>query len=371
MGNRIGVITYWRIYNIGSYLQAFALQQVLKRAGFNPCVIVVQDNSKLDRLKSKSKLLFKLLCHPLYLPSFLELRKMGRQTISDISSTAKLKFDKDEKLVDVVTTNSKHLRMIAKSDDYVAFICGSDQIWNPLGFELRDYKYLKFAPSNKRIAYAPSFGINYVPSYNIKQVTKGLKGMKSISVREMQGAQIIEQLIQLKVPVVLDPTFLLSKEEWQKWELAIDIPEEYVVCFFLSEPSKETLIEVERLGEGKSIVCFPKSYGLENNKNVICLPVGPLEFLYVIDHASVVCTDSFHGVALSTVYEKPVVVFRRTHKSEYNQFSRIENILRLTNNTASIFGEDGYIGPSVPDITKVEFEKEKSINYLIKAIKDE
>lgn len=371
MGNKVGVITYWGIYNIGSYLQAFALQHVLKQIGYEPCIIQVQDKGMLAKMKSKSGLLLKLLLYPSYIPKFLELRRMGLRTISDVSSIAKRKFEENQRLVNVIQSSTEELRHFARTDEFVAFICGSDQIWNPLGFEFRGYKYLDFAPKNKRVAYAPSFGISYVPAYNTMQVKKGLNNMRSISVREKEGAMIVEQMIGKKPPVVLDPTLLLRKEDWERWETIINIPDDYMVCFFLSEPGADVLTEIERLGKRKKVVCFPKSYGIESRCDAQILSVGPLEFLYVIHHASVVCTDSFHGVALSSVYEKPIVVFKRSHKGEYNQFSRIENLLELTNNTKCVFGSDSYNGPSSSDNKRIQIEREESMEYLTKAIKNE
>lgn len=370
MNNRVGVITYWGIYNIGSYLQAFALQQLLIKNGYNPCIIQIQ-SSNFSKIKSKLKLLIKLIFNPLHINDFFELRRMGLRTINDVPSDTRIKFENDQKLVDTLKSDMSRLRRLSRNDEFIAFICGSDQIWNPLGFDSRDYKYLSFAPKHKRVAYAPSFGIDYVPSYNRKSVIKGLIGMRSISVRERQGAKLIEQLIGEKVQVVLDPTLLLTKEEWQKWESDISLPDDYVVFFFLSQPDDETIKEVKRLGVGKKIVCFHKAYALDGYDSAITMSIGPRDFLSVINKASVVCTDSFHAVAISTIYSKPLVVFRRTHKNTYNQFCRIENLLELTHNEQCIYGTDGYKGPSVSDNTNIDIEKEKSITYLMKAIKNE
>lgn len=368
MRNRIGVVTYWGIYNFGSFLQAFALQQVLKDMGYKPCIIQVQEKGRMERIKSKTKLLIKLLCHPTYISNFLDLRRMGLRTISDVSAEAKMKFEADQKGVDVIRADYGELRNLARTVDFCAFICGSDQIWNPLGFEFRDYKYLGFAPRTKRIAYAPSFGINYIPSYNRRQVIKGLEGMSSVSVREKEGAQVIEKLIGEKVPVVLDPTLLLHKAEWSVFESKVDLPDEYVVCFFLSRPTDGVLEEVERQRSGKQIVCLPKSYDFSQLGNCTTISVGPREFLHVISKASVVFTDSFHGVAISTIYERPIVVFRRTHKAEYNQFSRIENLLELADNHKCVYGSGNYCGPSYSNNSKIEDARRYSLNYLKDAI---
>jgi hypothetical protein len=102
---------------------------------------------------------------------------------------------------------------------YDAFVAGSDQIWHPVwGEGLFDKYFLSFAAPGKRIAYAASFGVPHIPEERMKLFTEYLKGMDYISVREQSGARIVKQLIGKDVPVLVDPTLLLSRDEWQRIE---------------------------------------------------------------------------------------------------------------------------------------------------------
>lgn len=369
MSKRVGVVTYWGIYNIGSYLQTFALQKVLMRLGYEPCVLMCKKEDRLSIVKRKIRLIIKLITHPSSIHSFLELRRMGLSSISVIPEITKRKFVEDEADVRVVSTSEAELRK--ESNDYFAFICGSDQIWNPLGFEFRGYKFLKFAPRHKRIAYAPSFGIDYIPSYNIADVKNGIKGMSSISVREPQGAKIVEDLTGNKCPIVLDPTLLLGGEEWLSYEKQInELPERYSLCFFLNAPSAETVKSIQRLSQSVPILCFPDIYGFSIEPRASKVRIGPKEFIYAIRNAETVFTDSFHGTAFSIIFNKRFVVFKRAHKDTYNQFNRIENILELSGKTAAICNNepDYQICNSNVDMQALYHKVEYSINYLKNAL---
>src|SRR5699024_3680826 len=108
----------------------------------------------------------------------------------------------------------KTLKRIGNSDDYVAFITGSDQVWGGHFVEQTYGNFLEFAPKKKRISYAASFGSNKIANYNVSKYRKGVNGIKSISVREDAGVEVIKQLTGQEVVKMPDPTILLSIDEW-------------------------------------------------------------------------------------------------------------------------------------------------------------
>lgn len=98
---------------------------------------------------------------------------------------------------------------------------GSDQIWNPDFWFVRealDFYFGTFAEPQKRIAYAASIGVDQIPKELEDKYIQELSALKSISVRETQGAQIIQNLTGRSVPVVLDPTMLLTEQAWTALE---------------------------------------------------------------------------------------------------------------------------------------------------------
>lgn len=67
----------------------------------------------------------------------------------------------------------------------------------------------------KRVSYAASFGVSMIPENQIGDYTKALLEFKRISVREDAGASIIKKLCNREAQVVLDPTLLLDKCQWE------------------------------------------------------------------------------------------------------------------------------------------------------------
>ena len=100
-----------------------------------------------------------------------------------------------------------------------AFICGSDQIWNPSSFWFVPTNYLEFAPKGKRIAYAPSVGMKNIPEkfhQNLRLWFERLREIDFLSSREKASSRMIERITGRKVATVLDPTLLVTPEEWLK-----------------------------------------------------------------------------------------------------------------------------------------------------------
>lgn len=89
------------------------------------------------------------------------------------------------------------------ADEYDYFVTGSDQVWNPHYADLEKL-FIKFAPSEKRIAYAASISCPEVPQDKLQAFIDGVNGMKEISVREQAGADLIQQLTGRRVQVVMN-----------------------------------------------------------------------------------------------------------------------------------------------------------------------
>lgn len=133
---------------------------------------------------------------------------------------------------------------------YDYFVAGSDQIWNPYLVK-NSTEFLQFADRNKRIAYAASFGVSEIPADKVEIVKKGLEGIDYISVREQAGAKIVKDLTGRDVPVLVDPTLLLTSEEWEK---VMERPvwyrdEKYILVYFLSKLPDKIKKDIQNLAE--------------------------------------------------------------------------------------------------------------------------
>jgi hypothetical protein len=269
---------------------------------------------------------------------------------------------------------------------YDAFICGSDQIWNPFicksnGQAWNEPAYfLTFAPEAKRISYAPSISVPAIPAKLRAEMTALLHEIPYLSTRERQGATLIRELTGREAQVVLDPTLLLSREQWNKVAVAPDVREPYMLAYFLGERGSgdEYRQFAHRLSEttGYRIVLLSREMDASERADTLCCyDAGPAEFLGLVRHASCICTDSFHGTIFAINYGKPFYVFERPGSSGARSMaSRIYSVLDMFGLTARLLQPQSPL-PSDPyamDYPRVETilrdEREKSMRYLRNAL---
>lgn len=251
--------------------------------------------------------------------------------------------------------------------DYV--VCGSDQIWNP-EFAGRDYYFGTFAPPEKRIAFSASFGVSEISEEKKEFYKKHLSEMKAISVREQAGVEIVKELTGRDATLLVDPTMMLSKKEWQEISKKpkFKVPEKYIFTYFLGEVPEETRNFINKVAKEENMEII----NLEAKKpNNYWYRTGPSEFVWLIEHSSLALTDSFHGSVFSVINDVPFVVFDRVENIE-NMSSRIDTLLSTLKLEDRRFGalveeklfEKNY--SHIPEI--LEREKKKAIDFLKKAM---
>ena len=209
------------------------------------------------------------------------------------------------------------------ADEYDYFVTGSDQVWNPY-FADFEKLFIKFAPREKRIAYAASISCPEIPSKDLQGFIDGINGMKAISVREQAGAELIEQLTGRKVEVVADPTMLVAAEKWR--EIArkpswLKGDEKILTTYFLGKRPDEVINRLA-MEHGLKVVNILDEHVFEH------YAVAPEEWLWLIDHAKLMYTDSFHGTVFSILFRRPFVVAERIGDGCVNKMtSRIDTLL--------------------------------------------
>ncbi len=219
-------------------------------------------------------------------------------------------------------------------DDFYAFIVGSDVVWNPclhnnvndLGF------FLAFTKEGvKRIAYAPSFGITELPGCCKNDLKDLLVGFKAISVREESGAKLIKKEADMEVPVVLDPTLLLSKEEYEQVAvIPANLPKKYLLVYKFGD-LKYVDDHIDYLSKKYNlpIVFVPSNY---KTKYAPRYDFGPREFLGAIQNARLVISDSFHCTIFCLINHIPFLTFYRTMPQPGKDInSRMIDLLKLVN----------------------------------------
>lgn len=269
----------------------------------------------------------------------------------------------------------------ADAPKYDAYVCGSDQVWNPLIFEEKAFDpafFADFAKSGRRIAYAPSFGINSIPVEKREQLKRYLEKFDCLSVRERQGEKIIRELTGRDALTVLDPTLLLTAEDWEPYLSAPIFSEPYILCYFITSGAKyKEFVQAIQKKYELPVVSLCGSRRIVPQTRYSVLDAGPKEFLRLFADAAVICTDSFHGTVFSVNFEKEFFCFKSTTNTEMAVNSRLYNILdklgllfRMFSHTMDYHEFRKRIGQEavVIDYSQVHAilreERDKSIRYL-------
>lgn len=319
---KIDIITCHNVYNFGASLQAYALSHYL---------ITIDHDVRIIDYK------------PLYRQGFYSLTainnpKYDRPIIRQLYILAKLwgriKTLKQKNLFDKFTKNYLPLTDRYNSYDELSenppladlYITGSDQIWNTFFQTGRDEAfYLSFVKSNaKKISYAASFTVENIQPEFRDFVKTHLQGLNSISVREKSALKILSSFgIQSGVHVC-DPVFLLPRNHWNNLSsLSTLMVKEHILVYECSfNPLIRRTAETLRQITGYKIAFLGKWDAAD-----VSIPYSdPIDFLYCVNNAKYVITDSFHATAFSIIFEKPFFVAERTEPLN----SRIHDLLHLT-----------------------------------------
>lgn len=211
------------------------------------------------------------------------------------------------------------------SREYDLFFAGSDQIWNYRfpSTRFQDY-FLKFAESGKKVAYSASFGVAEIPPQWQQCYRDGLSDFSRISVREDAGQRIVSQLLGVDAPVLIDPTMLLTREEWLRVakKPRVDCSRPYVLKYYLGEESGED--KIDRWAEENGYAVYP----LLDDQIPALYSAGPGEFLSLIANAALVASDSFHAIVFSIIFQRPFLVYSRRGSEEVTTMtSRLDTLL--------------------------------------------
>ena len=362
--------------NFGSVLQVYALCEAVKKLGYNSEVVWQDGNMSKNfdiRPNKAIKTAFRLVMHPSLLWSTL---KMIREVKSQVIDERKVK-----KFDDFVATHfiqsfysAEEMEKMAAANKFCKFLCGSDQIWCTTTLYPDPMMYLRFVPKETRVAYAPSLGRNYIPDYNKKILRKFINDVPCLSVREDEGHRLIKELTGRDALVVADPTLLLKSADWDKLKIDIETPVDYVLCYFLDEPSQDVKTSVCQYAHksDKDIVILGTMGNLDYPKDRVHHPIaGPGEFLSLISKASMVITDSYHGMLFAINYHKKFWSVERAY-SQFDQSSRQLTVLnRLSMEERYVNGNINFTDADI-DYTAVQAKIDEfvalSINYLKKSL---
>ena len=304
---KVGIITFTEGYNYGNKLQNYALRRYLENnfdsevKTVNNCVVQGSRWSKMRLLLAWSIPSRK---HYMYWKRLIRFKKFNKQYLN---------FTKEK-----LTTSSKEFFEVD------SFVCGSDQIWNPNYYDSIDMLTGNLPIPKRSVSYAASFGVNEIPRSKEEKFAKALKNLEAISVREEQGVTICKELGSTECRVNIDPTFLLSKDEWLKVvrKPNKEIPEKYVVTYFLGTIEEEN----EKLINDYCVENNVKRIDLNSVNALEWFDITPFEFLYLIKNSEFVFTDSFHASVFSIIFGKRFLTADRVSNNNNQMNSRIDTL---------------------------------------------
>ncbi|MBQ6791394.1 MAG: polysaccharide pyruvyl transferase family protein [Paludibacteraceae bacterium] len=340
--------------NYGNRLQNYALQTVVERLGFDVETI---NDCRYQQSEIRWKLLLKDILH--CVSRFRYRPNVHKKRIYFWSWVRRYR-----KYTSYQILNDADYERIKDKYDY--FITGSDQIWRPIiPATSNSASFLQFASPEKRIAYAPSFGMRFkeFPEEKIKEYTKWLsEDWKALSVREKEGAEIVKALTGKIIPVLLDPTMLLTSDDWAKIAHFRQTPKHYLLVNCLRTDKYMDYARKIAKEHGWEII------DIENNPRYT--GCGPSEFIYYISHADHVLTNSFHCNVFAFLFHKNVTYYMSDDVQTKKISSRIETLLELTGLKVDLSNE--YVEYPAIDWavyeSNLKTKRNEAISYLSNAL---
>jgi len=305
---KLGTISY-NIYcnftNYGSALQTWALHQAIKKLGLNPvlvdyCPDILADKDPLNpfgNMWDKDD----------------ESRRMVEMTLPAIRINYE-KFDRffHERFdrTKIAYTSANFNSVMSEVD---SFVCGSDTIFCPDEFGFDDGYYANYkCMKGNSVAYAPSFGDPHFSEEDYMKLNALLQNFKALGLREQMMIPYVREHVTVPVEKVIDPTLLLTKDDYDAIATERLICEPYLLLYARRyNPKMEDYAEKMAEEKGLKIVDISLRATNAEKGHLMFYEAGVEEFLSLVKHAEYIITNSFHGMIMSVQYHRPFVIFSR------------------------------------------------------------
>lgn len=300
---KIGILTYHRAENYGALLQAYALRTYLQSLGHNVSFVDYWPAYHVNYFKVfswkrfiaagwKGKIEYLLGATVWLCPRMRRSKRLQRFIHERLGVIGIPRYNEKTKA----------------TERYDVVVYGSDQIWRKQNMGGVGFDDWYFGTSNvvadKKIVYAGSMGTVKTNEKDDAYVKKMMQNFEHISVRETDLGAYLKGLGVASL-LVIDPVFLLSKEEWEAVADKKSDKGKYILFYnllnrpesvrFAEQLSKETGLPIKELNKKMSFKHVGKRY-------ISGAPVE--EFLQLVHDAEYVVSNSFHGVAFSLIFQK-------------------------------------------------------------------
>lgn len=288
---KIGILTFHKAHNYGAVLQAYALQTYLQSLNHTVEFIDYRNEELLNVYK------------------WFDLNRFKTRHLNNIYKELKLILPRKKRFKKFDEFINRYLNLSTKEyslNSYDVIIIGSDQVWNTNltnGFDNMYWGNFKINNNCKLVSYAASMQ-DEIPNDNISKIKKYLNNFTYISVREDSIAKTLNSITNKNISVVLDPTLLLSKEQWNSICNERIIKEPYLLLYQVRKNDKAKEI-AKKIARKLNLRLIYLSASIDINNSTEIVSSGPQDFVNLFKYAHFVVCTSFHGTVFSIIFNIP------------------------------------------------------------------
>ena len=314
--------------SVGASLQSCALGNKLKEMGHEPWLLYFTPDGYCDVLSHQKT--YKGLKYLLYKHRLMKLNERFAEFKKAFHPPLTEKYTSDNELN-------------RNPPVFPIYICGSDQVWNPRIVNYSESYFFTFAPQNSiKMSYAASIGLDTPTERETEFLKSGIPNMDYVGVREDTAVSLLKEILpDTPVSQNIDPTFFLDAGMWKEKAFPVrkKLPEKYILYYpmQITDDGGRILGELKKR-TGLPCVSFTGALRKPKGSDIDLKAIGPGEFLTLCSNADTVLTNSFHGMALSVIFRKKLIIYTKA-----GQNSRMESLARLLGlNELLTYGFDEY-----------------------------
>lgn len=369
---RIAIMTLPLGLNYGGIMQAWAMQQVLRRLGHDSVTINRQPDPRpysyrLTQLSYRAA------------KKIIGKRKASinfEKHLPSITKKTQAFIDQHIKLSEPLNTTPK-LKEHFNYGQYEGVIVGSDQTWRPDYSPNIENYFLDFLAEKNilRLTYASSFGVDRW-TFNRKQTEKCAslaKKFVSIAVREQSGIDLCKEFLGAPATLTLDPTLLLEKNDYVNLigQHRLKREEHGIFTYFLDKTNNKAALAKQISKKlNQPIYSSQARYSLSQDHPHLDDYIIPdvEDWLAGFANSKFIVTDSFHGMVFAIIFEKDFLVVLNEERGTERFLSLLKQ-LGLEQHAIDSSQQHNQI-PNLKSIdyyavsTKLNALKTQSIGYL-------
>lgn len=361
---KVGILTFHAVYNYGAVLQAYSLQKTFSDLKLDCEIIDFRQPSQIDytslytRRKGIKSIIKNIMLLPMHSKRKQRSLNFDRFIENELEKSSKI-YILEEELRDT-------------NNIYDVFFTGSDQVWNTKKIKEGSKAYfLDFVDDKNRNRFAYASSIGSAEKDNLIQQADMLKKYKMISCREKRGVEVVAAITDKNVELVLDPTLLVDVKHLKKYVTSEPTDKKYLFYYSLDgfDKRKNNLDIIYALADkfGLDVKFVTPEWVYTGKRGEQCVTAGIEDFLTLIANAELVCTNSFHGTALSIKFNKNFYVLEKYDGKDDRKKTILEQLDLMDRYVSDIKSVD-----SIHDYRldykdancKLEALREKSLLYI-------